>query len=625
PGQNGTGGTGDPGQTPDTNGEDILSAPESVPVEDPSDVPEPDPEEEADDFLPVEEARETAEQLGQDVLEDVGCAFEAEALEAAATLKASDEAAYARLKADIKASDVDTNDWKSSVSDKVRELKTQIRRTGDPRPVIKKRADAHEVIDETIEALQQIDGLYQRGGELVEIREDSEGTAEIQPVESDRLFKLISKAARFERETKDGAKRVQPPTRIVNAVHAEGDWGLERLEGFVDGAAFLEDGTILTTEGYHPEAELYLRHGVDIGGLQAPDRDDAVEARETLVDLLCDFEFVDDQRAAHESAWLAALLTILARPAIGRKEPTPLFLFDANQPGVGKTRLAEMACEIAMGRLPAPRPAPTGSNADDEMRKTITGVARAGVPVVFFDNVKGRLGGGALELALTGKKWSSRILQKSKDWSGHLSLTWLATSNNASLTSDMRRRTILCRIETNLEHPEERDDFKYPRIQQHIRDHRETYLKAALTLLRAWHVAGEPDQGLVSWGSFEEWSRIVRNAIVYAGGADPYEAREGLMEADRQTTMLETVLEQWPNGLEVTSSEIAEAIDTSSREDHGLPPKLIDALDELLGTTNATSIGTKLGYSAKRPIDGQRLERVTRNDGRYWVVRSIGD
>ncbi len=47
-------------------------------------------------------------------------------------------------------------------------------------------------------------------------------------------------------------------------------------------------------------------------------------------------------------------------------------------------------------------------------------------------------------------------------------------------------------------------------------------MSAALTILRAYHVAGRPDQKLPSWGSFTVWSELIRGALVWTGLADPF-------------------------------------------------------------------------------------------------------
>ncbi len=49
--------------------------------------------------------------------------------------------------------------------------------------------------------------------------------------------------------------------------------------------------------------------------------------------------------------------------------------------------------------------------------------------------------------------------------------------------------------------------------------------------------------GCARWGSFEEWSRLIPGAIVFAGGADPMLARpEGDEEVDDQLRNIRTIM-----------------------------------------------------------------------------------
>lgn len=578
--------------------------------------------------MSLDEAVERSRRLAGDFLEDVGAPFRDEVLDIAARLKLEKPDEYARLTSDVKASDADTNDWKGQVKDRARELIRKKRDQRDARPTIVDGSDLHVTVEEACNALADLGGIYERGGELVEVIEgDDEDDVRPNPVQKGRIRELLSRAARWERETADGAKPIKPPVAVADSVHSRASWGLPKLRGFVDGAAVLEDGQILSTEGYHPQEGLYVRRSEEIAGLRSPDQDDAVEAREHLTELLCDFELVEENREAHESSWLASLLTILARHAIDGS--TPLHLFDANRPRVGKTRLAEMAALIATGRSPDPQPAPSGRDADSEMRKTITGIARKGSPIVFFDNVKGKLGGPSLELAITAKRWSARILGQSRTYEGKLRVTWMATSNNCQLTPDMHGRTLLTRIKSSHEAPEQRTGFKFPRIMRHVREHREEYLKDALTILRAWFVEGRPTYELTPWGSFEEWGRLIRNAIVHAGGADPCEARQGLIDADSETRAAKSVFENWPAGEGYTSSEIAKAMKSGdfggfSMDDSG---DLVESLKEFLTSRSPRGIGYQMGSWKDRRIGDRVLVAVkdTARNLRVWKVKEVDE
>src|SRR5262249_49127335 len=175
-----------------------------------------------------------------------------------------------------------------------------------------------------------------------------------------------------------------------------------------------------------PAGRLPAPHAASPAPPAAPSRDDARRAAADLLSVVCDFPFAGEARRA---AWLAGLLTPLARFAIAG--PCPLFLLDANTPGSGKSLLADIVSLVATGR-PMPRTAyPDG---DEEMRKRIPSVALAGDRLILIDNVATTFGGAALDSALTAVTWRDRILGRS-EMTAELPLvaTWFASGNNVAL------------------------------------------------------------------------------------------------------------------------------------------------------------------------------------------------
>jgi hypothetical protein len=233
---------------------------------------------------------------------------------------------------------------------------------------------------------------------------------------------------------------------------------------------------------------------------------------------VCDFPFATP---SDKSAWTAFVLTLLSRHSF--EGPTPLTLFEANTPGSGKTLLFEMAALLVFGREHGAKPY---SEKDEELRKVITTVLRAGNPLVCFDNVTGMFGGSALDQVLTSTVWSDRLLGGNEEAEFQQYTVWAATANNAALVGDIHRRCVRCRLESPLESPEERTGFKHPYIKAHILENRNELLSAAFTVLRGYFAAGKPRQKLPHFGKFEAWSETVREAVVWAGGADPLSTRE---------------------------------------------------------------------------------------------------
>jgi hypothetical protein len=83
--------------------------------------------------------------------------------------------------------------------------------------------------------------------------------------------------------------------------------------------------------------------------------------------------------------------------------------------------------------------------------------------------------------------------------------SWYATGNNIQLNGDMPRRSCLIRIDAKVSDPWNRDaaGFRHPNIIRWVRDNRGEIIAQAMTLARAWFVAGKPSGSTKPLGSFE--------------------------------------------------------------------------------------------------------------------------
>jgi hypothetical protein len=81
----------------------------------------------------------------------------------------------------------------------------------------------------------------------------------------------------------------------------------------------------------------------------------------------------------------------------------------------------------------------------------------------------------------------------------------------------------------------DRTGFCHPDLVRWIRRHHPQLLTQALTILVAYCNAGRPDQFLTPFGSFEGWSGLVRQAVVWAGLPDPCLTRTRLAETSDVT------------------------------------------------------------------------------------------
>src|SRR5690606_7283472 len=335
--------------------------------------------------------------------------------------------------------------------------------------------------------------------------------------------------------------------------------GMRHLEGVVDSPVLRHDGTVLDGPGYDDTTGLLYQPNARYPTLPAcPSVDDARAAAERLLDAVCDFPF---QPEAHRAAWLAGVLTPLARFAF--RGPAPLFLMDANVRGAGKSLLADVTGEIVSGR---PMPRTPQALDETEEAKRITAIAIEGDRLLLIDNISKPLGSGALDTVLTGTTWSERILGKSEKVSLPLLTVWYGTGNNVTFKGDTSRRCLHIRLDSDLEKPEVRDGFKHPDLLAWVHGHRAELVIAALTILRGYCAAGRPAVGLKAWGSFEGWSALVRNALVWAGLPDPAETRAELDEVHTGANTLTHPLGGWEElearlGRELRGCTRAQALD----------------------------------------------------------------
>ena len=96
------------------------------------------------------------------------------------------------------------------------------------------------------------------------------------------------------------------------------------------------------------------------------------------------------------------------------------------------------------------------------------------------------------------------------------------TGNNPIITGDMARRTLACDIVPRSVDPE-RDRYGFDPVDL-IQRNRSALLTAAFTIMRAFRQAGMPSYGLPAVGSFNDWSRKVRDPVYWLTQCDLAEA-----------------------------------------------------------------------------------------------------
>lgn len=495
--------------------------------------------------------------------------------------------------------------------------------------------DMLPVVNKGIAALASLGGVYQRGEMLVHVpavktpnllRSGNE-RARIVLLPDARLEEMLSEAARWF-EVNDQGKRtmIRPRGWIVRAILARGAWPeLPYLKSIAGTPILRPDGTVLQGLGYDEKMHLlYLPDGDFLSVPEAPTRADAQAAARSLLDVVQDFPFDAD---CHKAAYLAALLTPFARPAI--EEPVPFFLIEANIRGAGKTLLADTISFIVTGHG-FPRMSQVKN--EDEEEKRLVGVAMEGTPMVLLDNLSGSFGSPCFAGMLTSSRYKGRILGKSGNPEFPIVTTWYGTGNNIQLVEDVARRTVPIRLKSPLECPENRGDFTHEDLLRHVRGRRPELVQAALVILRAYMAAGSPPQALKPFGSFTKWSDLVRSAVSWAYGVDPCLGRDQLnTTGDLERSALEALVEGWrglfPDGRAALVSEAVERVEGAMDQHRAL----VEALDLLCPGRKAgvlpstASVGKLLRKFEQRVVLGSYFMRApgSGKHGHRWMLKSV--
>jgi hypothetical protein len=498
----------------------------------------------------------------------------------------------------------------------------------DARPRVLCTVRIVEMANQALEILLSREtNFYSRSRQLVQVITDNslpgqhsrpESPPAIEAIPKTVLRGMLTEHMEWYRVKADGDEKVAlPPEPVVEYIKDSFQWeNIHPLENITQGPLLRPDGTVFKGGGYDDRTGVLSLGPPDDSPPLSPD-----ECIGGLHNAVVDFPFESDTDRA---AWMAGVLTAVGRDAIAG--PTPLFLLDANVRGAGKTLLAHTAAMIAGGAGASPA---TLGRDEDEDRKVITSLARAGARVILIDNVTGTFGTSKLCEALTlhNGVWADRILGSNKNWQGPFAPTWWATSNNVVLASDMARRTCYIRLSSDLERPELREDFQHPSLLAWVAEHRKYLFHCCLSLLREYCEAGRPaPEGLQAWGGYEAWSSLVRHALIWAGEADPAANRDQLLYSDTDHDygealvqgLFEVVQEKGPlQSQEIIDLLYAPGKTIAEMQKYTLLREAIEGENVSRNGPNAKSLGRMLTRYRGRVFSGKKVRRLGK---RKWTV-----
>lgn len=254
----------------------------------------------------------------------------------------------------------------------------------------------------------------------------------------------------------------------------------------------------------------------------------------------------------------------------------------------------------------------------DENTKAFTAALLAGDAVVVLDNVEIPLKGELLCSATTQSSLRLRPLGRSELVSVPSVASVLATGNALTPAGDMTRRVLVAELDPKCERPELRKFENNPKADALAA--RAELVNAGLTIITA---AMRADfRRPAPLGSFEDWSRRVRDALLWLGMPDPLAVMERTFDADPEREAAISLLAAWREAFGKTPTTAADAARAA-----GQGGALADALDIVAarsGAVSAKALGRWLRRHEGRVLDGLRLQKAG-GDAKHGVLWRVVD
>lgn len=468
---------------------------------------------------------------------------------------------------------------------------------------------------------EPMEGIFQRAGLLVRIAryngtidepdEDgisrANGTLQILNAGTNMLRMRMTEAAewlKYDARSEEW-KRVDAPFDVAATLsEASGLWPTTpSLNGVLESPTLRPDGSVLSTPGYDSQSGLFLDTKLKFATVKdAPTFEDAEAALALVRNVMKGFPFVSK---AGESAALAMTFTPFARFAM---RAAPMFVISAPKMGSGKTLLSNLPNYIASGK---PSSLISQSETPEEERKRLLALLLQGSIVTVIDNVERPLKSDALCTALTEPTIQDRILGSTRVISVPTRTVWVVTGNNVRVDGDLTSRCLLIALDPECERPEEREfDVN---LHEFVPKNRNVLASAIMTILRAYIVAGSPLNGkLPVYGRFEQWSKFIREPLVWLGLEDPCETRKQIETRDPVRDNLGNLLVAWWakfGNQAMTLQEVMLAVDSDLDGSFNDLSNAINAVAQEKGRVNNHRLGNFIARHESRIEQGCRFEK----------------
>ena len=409
--------------------------------------------------------------------------------------------------------------------------------------------------------------MFCRGDCVVELVTDKDGSKCLDIVTPDKFRSRIERYAPVyawragphgEALLKVGAKCSKDIAKaLLNTLEKEQLPPLQTIHAF---PLLLKDGDkcVFLPEGYHREGGGRLILGGD-----APVRMTANEGAQWLLDSVAEYQFATE---ADKSRAIAAMIS----PALlfGDFLPDahfPVFVIEADESQTGKGYFLEQiqAFYGESASMVVQREGGVGG-----LDESLSQAMISGHPFIQFDNVRGRINSGFLEMVLTCPKngtVGARVPHKGEIQVNPNRFILQLTSNGLETTPDFANRSCIIRIQKRRGHTF-RTYPEGPDLIAHIKANQARFLGAIHAVVNEWVFRGSRGtDDTRATGRFRTWTQkldwIVRNLCELVPLMDGHEVAQERVSTPAITWLREVCIAAEKDGrlgVELSAAEIAE-------------------------------------------------------------------
>lgn len=461
--------------------------------------------------------------------------------------------------------------------------------------------------------------FYQSNGNIVTIRQRQDDLA-IELANEQVLTKALAAAADWEKwdgRAKDYI-RSDPPVRLVHMLGKGHDCTqLPRLEGVARQPFFRPgSGHLVEVPGYDVASGFFAAFVPETFTVSRFTREQAEAALKVLSDLLREFHFADE---VDRSATLCAMLTAAVRASVPL---APAFNLTATAPGSGKSYLARLVTALSGPGEPMTMGYPASS--EEASKAMLAAFLKEPAAVLFDDMQNDWLPFGVMNRLLTSETISERLLGSNRVVTARTKTFIIGTGNNISPVRDMCRRVVTIRLAPPSSAPA---TLRYKgRPVERVLENRGRYVGLALTIVGAWLASSEAAANVPPIGSFERWSEMCRQPLIWLGLPDPADSLLHQLRHDPDLTALSDLLKAWKAEFGYQPVPLRKVIKTATDDmDGGLYEALMALPITDRGYINHSKFGWYLKKNAGRIADGYVIERVNSRERLAWKVDMVED